>query len=76
MASGTPAYVSKNMGVAEIFERVGLDKLIVNFDEPRGVFQRLQDDADLTIPESVRQALQKEVGATIVHKKLLDYISI
>ena len=76
VASGTPAYVSKNMGVAEIFERVGLDKLIVNFDEPRGVFQRLQDDADLTIPESVRQALQKEVGATIVHKKLLDYISI
>ena len=63
------------MGVAEVFERVGLGKLIVNFDEPRGVFQRLQDDVDLTIPDSVRRALRKEAGAAVVHKRLLDYIS-
>lgn len=74
VASGTPAYVSKNMGVSEVFERVGLGHLIVDFDKPRSVFKTLLDDADFEVPEPARRALQEEAGAPIVHRKLLDYI--
>jgi glycosyltransferase involved in cell wall biosynthesis len=74
VASGTPAYVSRNMGVSEVFERAGLGHLIVDFEKPRAVFEALQNDADLEIPMEVRRALREEAGAAVVHQKLLEYI--
>ena len=74
VASGTPAYVSRNMGVSEVFERAGLGHLIVDFEKPRAVFEALQNDADLEIPMDARRALREEAGAEVVHRKLLEYI--
>lgn len=74
VAAGTLAFVSRNMGVAEMFERVGLDDLILDFDRPREVFRKLQSMGDLSIPAAARRALRKEASPGVVHKKLLDYL--
>ena len=74
IASGTPAYISRNMGVSEVFERVGLGHFIVDFEKPRAVFEALLGDADFDVPAAARRALREEAGAPVVHRKLLDYI--
>lgn len=74
VACGTPAFVSRNMGVAEVFERAGLSELIVDFGKPREVFKKLEDMSVTVISPSARRALRKEAGMRTVHKMLLDYI--
>ncbi len=74
VAAGTPAYVSANMGVAEVFRKVGLEELVVDFSKPREVFKALRDSEHVHIGRTARRALRKAAGAPVVHKKLLDYL--
>lgn len=74
VAAGTPAFVSRNMGVAEVLERVGLSELIVDFTKPRSVFKALQGAEDIDISRTARRALRRTAGAPVVHQKLLAYL--
>jgi glycosyltransferase involved in cell wall biosynthesis len=74
VAAGTPAFVSRNMGVAEILRKVGLDELIVDFNNPREVFKLLQAAADTQVDRTARRALRRIAGAPVVHTKLLEYL--
>lgn len=74
VAAGTPAFVSRNMGVAEVFDRIGLSELVVDFTKPRTVFKALQDADHLAISRTARRALRKTAGAPAVHSKMLAYL--
>jgi glycosyltransferase involved in cell wall biosynthesis len=74
VAAGTPAFVSRNMGVAEILCKVGLDEFIVDFSNPRGVFEALQGAVGMQIDRTPRRALRRIAGAPVVHRKLLEYL--
>lgn len=76
VAGGTPAYVSANMGVAEVFRKVGLEELVVDFSKPREVFKALRDSEHVHIDRTARRALRKAAGAPAVHRKLLDYLRV
>jgi glycosyltransferase involved in cell wall biosynthesis len=73
VAVGTPALVSKNMGIAEIFKKVGLGHLVVDFNQMQSVFGMLRDGVP-EVSEESRRALREEVGAAVVHNKLLSYL--
>lgn len=72
VAAGTPAFVSRNMGIAEVFKRIGLENLILDFSNPQRVHAAVQNG--FVIRPEARRALREEAGASIVHKKLLEYI--
>lgn len=74
VAAGTPAFVSRNMGVAEIFEKVGLGALILDFNKPREVFRTLEAVPSILVSRTARRALRRTTKAPVVHKKLLDYL--
>ena len=74
VAAGTPAFVSRHMGVAEVFEKIGLGKCVLDFRSPRRVFNALQNEELDVISNMTRRALREEAGADIVHEKLLQYI--
>src|SRR3989339_339253 len=70
VAAGTPAFVSKNMGVAEVFRKIGLDRLVVDFKTPRNFFKVLDDNHDLrVITDSHRMALRDMVGSDVIHQR-------
>lgn len=74
VAAGTAALVSRNMGVAEVFEEIGLSRLIVNFEKMSEVFDAIRDRRRLTITKTERDALHKKAGAKVVHEQLLQYM--
>lgn len=74
VAAGTPALVSRNMGVAEVFRKVGLDKLIVSFANVREVFALVQEGGLPAVTNSAREALREVAGESTVHQKLLEFI--
>lgn len=74
VAAGTAALVSRNMGVAEVFEEVGLSRLVVDFDDMTSVFDAIRDRRRLTITKNEREKLHKKAGAKVVHEQLLQYM--
>lgn len=74
VAAGTPALVSRTMGVSEVFKSIGLADLVISFKNPRQVFDAIVSGSILSVKQSTRQALKKEAGAETVHKKLLEFI--
>jgi glycosyltransferase involved in cell wall biosynthesis len=74
VAAGTAALVNRNMGVAEIFEEVGLSRLIVNFSNMNEVFETIQNEKKLRISKRERKALRNKGGALVVHEQLLQYM--
>jgi glycosyltransferase involved in cell wall biosynthesis len=57
VAAGTPALVSRNMGVAEVFKKIGLEHLIVSFSNPKEVMDLVNEKRIPTITNSARKAL-------------------
>jgi len=74
VASGTPALISPNMGVAEQFRRFGLDKWILPFDVPAKVFKKIDRIMEETVDQKLRLELKNELNPARIHKLLLNYI--
>ena len=74
LASGTPALISPNMGVAEQFRRFGLDKWILPFDVPAKVFKKIDRIMEETVDQKLRLELKNELNPARIHKLLLNYI--
>lgn len=74
VAAGTPAFVTCTMGVSEVFEKIGLGYLVVDFKNTKAFFERMRDNKPPAISNVHRKALQAEVGAMTIHAKLLEFI--
>ncbi len=74
VASGTPAFVSSAMGVSEVLKKVGLGNLVIDFKNPRAVYESMCTKKLPVITKAHRRALQEEAGAAVIHEKLLDFI--
>lgn len=74
--NGTPALINKNMGVAEIFQKLGLDDLIIKFDDPMTVFQHILDTQGRAIPVEVRNSIRERFSLEKIYPKYLDHIKV
>jgi len=74
LASGIPALVSSNMGIAEIFRRFGLEKWITKFDCPADVFKKIEQTLGERVDVKLRSELKNELNPKKIHSRLLDYI--
>jgi glycosyltransferase involved in cell wall biosynthesis len=74
LASGVPALISPQMGVAETFKDLGLDDWIIDFRSVRKVFSKIKDVSSQTVPASVREQLKDKYSPEIIHDKMVDII--
>ena len=74
LASGIPALVSSNMGIAEIFRQFGLEKWITAFNSPASVFDKIKQTSEETVNSELRQELKNELNPSRVHGILLNYL--
>lgn len=76
IACGTPAFVSKNMGVAEVFRKIGLDRLIIDFDSSANVLRKAEQILDFRIPKESIEQLHDECSSSNVFKKYFSLLSL
>lgn len=74
LASGVPALVSSQMGVAETFRELGLDDWITDFRSVRNVYSKIREVSGQEVPDSVRSLLQEKHGSNYIHSKMLNIL--
>lgn len=68
VATGTPAFVSSNMGVHEVFLELGLEKLVIDF----GNIPEVADQIAQTIHETKTLDIREEIRKRYNWKRTLD----
>ncbi len=71
IASGTPALVNRNMGVAETFANLGLDKWIIDFNSPKEVYEQISEMNGETVSSKIRNAIKEQYSPEVINSKLL-----
>ena len=74
LASGVPALVNSQMGVAETFHDLGLDDWITDFKSVRSVYAKIQEISGKEVPVSSRIRLQQRYSSQYIHGKMLKLI--
>ena len=71
LAAGTPAMVSKNMGVSETFKKLGLRKLVISFDSVKSVYEKIEKEIGQEIEENVRNKIKKLYSPSNIFSKMI-----
>lgn len=74
VASGTPAIVSRAMGVSEVFASVGMERLIVDFSEPDALFAQLPAIIRQGIAADERARLKMTLAEETVMARVTDVL--
>ena len=68
MATGTPALINHNMGVAEIFKKHNLDSHIIDFNDIHDVVSRIDTFRDHRINKDIRESLRQYIWDAIIEE--------
>lgn len=71
VASGTPALVGNNMGIAEVFRRVGLADFIIDFSSVKDVYEKVKEIGSQRVNKKVRNTMKNELSSDTINTKLL-----
>lgn len=71
IASGIPALVGPNMGIAETFREFGLSQYIVDFSSTKNVYEKIKDLSGRPISANVRKMLKLNLTSQIVNERLV-----
>ena len=74
VATGTPALISKNMGVSEIFKKYGLSDLIIKFDSPKKVLQKIDLLSNEVIDIRTKNQMRKDLSPSIIYQQLINFV--
>jgi glycosyltransferase involved in cell wall biosynthesis len=59
LATGTPAIVNPNMGVAETFDVLGLKRWVINFDSVKSVYNKIESVIGETVNTETREKMKR-----------------
>lgn len=76
LACGTPALVNKNMGVSELYQELGLEKWIINFDSPEAVMAKIQEASQARVEPAVEDKLKILCQAEKIYGELVNYLRL
>jgi len=71
--AGTAALVNKNMGVSEVYKRIGLSDLVVDFSDPEKVYHHILDAQARLIPTELRHKIKENYSFENIY---LEYLEI
>lgn len=74
IASGVPALVSSNMGVAEIFKQLGLSDLITDFDSMPYAYERIKDVSGQAVRQEIREKMKELLSPDIIHGRMMNIL--
>lgn len=74
IASGTPALVSKKMGVAETFKKLGLDDWVVDFSSVENVYKKAVEISGQMVRPEVVETLKNDFSSNSIYKSFLKII--
>lgn len=74
IASGVPALVSSNMGVAEVFEQLGLAELITDFTSLPKAYEKIKDISGRSIGQETREKMRELLSPDIIHRRMLNIL--
>lgn len=72
VASGTPALVGNNMGIAETFRSLGLENFIIDFSSVKDVFDKVKEVSVQRVNKQIRNTMQNELSSDKVNTRLLN----
>lgn len=72
VATGTPAIVSPNMGVAEIFKEIGLSQWIVDFKSTKKVHQKIKEISGQPVDRKIKKILKYNLTSDTINKNIID----
>ncbi len=74
LASGTPALVSKNMGVSETFQKLGLQNWIQDFSSVEDIYHKIGEVIGKPVSRSVVSNVKKWYSPEKVFNELVDIL--
>jgi len=74
LASGVPALISLNMGVAEIFKQLGLSELITDFASMPNAYERIRDVSGQSVSRDIREKMKELLSPEIIHRQMLNIL--
>ncbi len=74
IASGVPALVSSNMGVAEIFKQLGLAEFITDFASMPAAYEKIKAVSGQAIGQNVREKMKELLSPEIIHRQMLSIL--
>ena len=74
IASGVPALVSSNMGVAEIFKQLGLAEFITDFASVSSAYEKIKSVSGQAISQDVREKMKELLSPEIIHRQMLNIL--
>ncbi len=74
LASGVPALISLNMGVAEIFKQLGLSEFITDFASIPNVYERIKDISGQSVSQDIREEMKGLLSPDIIHHQMLNIL--
>jgi len=72
IATGTPALVNPNMGVAETFINLGLKDWIIDFDSVGRVYKKIEEFSGSEVSMKVREGLRQMVSGEKISYKIIE----
>jgi len=66
VATGTPALINNNMGVAEIFKKHNIHNYITDFDDVYDVVSRIDKFKKYRVNKDIRESLRKYLWDSII----------
>lgn len=72
LSHGTPALVSNNMGVAEVFRKLGLDDWVIDFSDTKMVYEKILSLQGQCVPPKVVQKIRSDFSFETVYQLYLD----
>ncbi len=72
VASGTPALVGNNMGIAEVFRKVGLGDYVIDFSSVGDVHEKAKEVGRHKVKNNIRKAMKNELSSDNVNARLLN----
>ncbi len=72
VASGTPALVGNNMGIAEVFRRLGLVDFIVDFSSVKNIYEKTKDVSQQRVDKKIRKKMKRMLSSKKINTELLN----
>lgn len=74
IASGVPALVSANMGVAETFKQLGLAEFITDFTSLPQAYEKIKDISGQSVSQEIREKMKELLSPDIIHGRMMNIL--
>lgn len=74
LASGTPALVGPNMGIAETFRQLGLSRYIVDFKSTKNVYDKINNFSGEPITDKVKKMLKFNLNPHAINTRMIEVL--